>query len=192
MHYWVALCLRPAEKIFTPATCRRECRLFRLRARWQKPKLLEFGFALTNADLAWQRPLHRMRSAGITATDDNAEISARLCERVRIGRRVEVPQTGCFRGFRASSRSCLQRPSGANRDGESDLTNVRFGPLCGVKSDISRSPRSATSGLMHRSRSTVIRSLGRRGQAARQNVYAGRISCGCIPARNRCRSISRS
>jgi len=45
-----------------------------------------------------------------------SRVFPRLCERVRIGRRVEVPQTGCFRGFRASSRSCLQRPSGANRD----------------------------------------------------------------------------
>jgi len=53
-------------------------------------------------------------------------------------------------------------------------------------------PSRAKSGLMRRSRGTVIRSPGRRGQAARQNVHAGRISCGCLPARNRCRSISRS
>src|SRR5262245_13837218 len=30
--------------------------------------------------------------------------------------------------------------------GDSNLVNVRFGPLCGLKSDISRGPRSAKSG----------------------------------------------
>src|SRR5262245_40827945 len=33
--------------------------------------------------------------------------------------------------------------------GDSGLINVRFGPLCGPKSDISQGPRSARIGLMH-------------------------------------------
>jgi len=33
-----------------------------------------------------------------------------------------------------------------SRIGDSDLINVRFGPLCGLKSDISRGLRSANSG----------------------------------------------
>ena len=33
--------------------------------------------------------------------------------------------------------------------GDSDLINVGFGPLCGLKSDISRGPRSARIGLMY-------------------------------------------
>jgi hypothetical protein len=33
-----------------------------------------------------------------------------------------------------------------------DLINVRFGPLCGLTSDISRGPRSAKNGLMHGSK----------------------------------------
>jgi len=36
--------------------------------------------------------------------------------------------------------------------GDSDLINVRFGPLCGLKSGIWRGPRSAKSGLVHRSK----------------------------------------
>src|SRR6516164_6426798 len=34
--------------------------------------------------------------------------------------------------------------------GDGDLINVRFGPLCGLKSDISRGPRSAKLGLRPR------------------------------------------
>jgi hypothetical protein len=37
-------------------------------------------------------------------------------------------------------------------NGDSDLIKVRFGAPCGLKSDISRGPRSAMSGLMHRSK----------------------------------------
>jgi hypothetical protein len=33
--------------------------------------------------------------------------------------------------------------------GDSDLINVRIGPLCGLKSDISRGQRSANNGLLH-------------------------------------------
>jgi hypothetical protein len=36
--------------------------------------------------------------------------------------------------------------------GDSNLINVRFGPLCGLKSDIPRGPRSANNGLTHRSK----------------------------------------
>src|SRR6266487_3170949 len=39
--------------------------------------------------------------------------------------------------------------------GDSDLINVRFCPLCGLKSDICRGPRSARTGLMHRSKRGV-------------------------------------
>jgi hypothetical protein len=34
-----------------------------------------------------------------------------------------------------------------SRVGDSDLINVRIGPLCGLKSDISRGQRSANSSL---------------------------------------------
>ena len=34
--------------------------------------------------------------------------------------------------------------------------NVRFGPLCGLKSDMSRGPRSATSGLMRCSKKHLL------------------------------------
>ena len=37
------------------------------------------------------------------------------------------------------------------------LINVCFAPLCGLKSDISRGPRSATTGLMHRSKGDPYR-----------------------------------
>src|SRR5262245_56164485 len=43
------------------------------------------------------------------------------------------------------SRACIHKIA----IGDSDLINVRFGPLCGLKSDISRGPRSAMNGLMH-------------------------------------------
>jgi len=39
------------------------------------------------------------------------------------------------------------RGAAFHRDGHSDLINVRFAPLCGLKPDISLRPRSATSGL---------------------------------------------
>jgi hypothetical protein len=38
----------------------------------------------------------------------------------------------------ATKRECRRKPR------ISDLVNVRFGPLCGLKSDISRGPRSAS------------------------------------------------
>ena len=34
--------------------------------------------------LAWQAPLHRLRAAGVGAAGDDAEIGARLFERLRI------------------------------------------------------------------------------------------------------------
>ena len=40
--------------------------------------------------------------------------------------------------------------------GDSDLFNVRFGPLCGLKSDISRGPRSAMSRHMRCSKKILF------------------------------------
>jgi hypothetical protein len=57
--------------------------------------------------------------------------------------------------------------------GDSDLINVRFGPLCGLKSDISRGPRSAMNGVMHCNKRGVsvgysITSLARMSNAGRK------------------------
>src|SRR5262249_11285027 len=40
----------------------------------------------------------------------------------------------------------------------SDLINVRFDPVCGLRSDITRGPRSATTGPMHCTNGIFIRS----------------------------------
>jgi hypothetical protein len=40
--------------------------------------------------------------------------------------------------------------------GDSNLINVRFGPLCGLKEDVSRGPRSAKSGHSHRSKNAAL------------------------------------
>jgi hypothetical protein len=45
-----------------------------------------------------------------------------------------------------ASAITASRCSEFERDGNSDLIDVRFCPLCGLKSDISRGPRSAISG----------------------------------------------
>ena len=41
-----------------------------------------------------------------------------------------------------AGRACIHKIA----IGDSGLSNVRFGPLCELKSDISRGPRSATTG----------------------------------------------
>jgi len=41
--------------------------------------------------------------------------------------------------------------------GDSDLINVRFGPICGLKPDIPRGPRSARTGLMQCSKGLLFR-----------------------------------
>jgi hypothetical protein len=43
--------------------------------------------------------------------------------------------------------------------GDSNLINVRFGPLCGLKEDVSRGPRSANCGLMRRSKTSAVARL---------------------------------
>src|SRR5439155_20683275 len=50
-------------------------------------------------------------------------------------RREPIPPTRSERGIRACTHKIAS--------GDSDLINVRFGILCGLKSDISRGPRSA-------------------------------------------------
>src|SRR6516225_3714567 len=57
--------------------------------------------------------------------------------------------------------------------GDSDLINVRFGPLCGLKSDILRGPRSANSGCEQSQQKKTTRSPRRRRQAA-QVARSGR------------------
>jgi len=43
--------------------------------------------------------------------------------------------------------------------GDSDLINVRVGPLCGLKSDVSRGLRSANRGPTHRSKHKGLSSV---------------------------------
>src|SRR5262249_13234897 len=47
------------------------------------------------------------------------------------------------------------------------ISNVRFAPLCELKSDISRSPRSVTSGLARRTRAIFARSSAKLARSIR-------------------------
>jgi len=56
--------------------------------------------------------------------------------------------------------------------GESDLINVRFGPLCGLTSDISRGPRSANRRPERVQRSALFDHLVGAGEEHRRNFEA--------------------
>jgi len=76
--------------------------------------------------LGWHRPTERAEHAPACERD-----GAR-----GVGRRVQVGKV---------LPSCTLHRSGLV-SGDSDVINVRFGPLCGLKSDISQGPSSANSG----------------------------------------------
>jgi hypothetical protein len=76
-------------------------------------------------------------------------------------------------GSRLSSRRARARGPATKSEAPRDLINVRFGPLCGLRADISRRPRSANSGCEQSQQKKTTRSPRRRRQAA-QVARSGR------------------
>jgi hypothetical protein len=87
----------------------------------------------------------RQARSATTPTRSQVRWRARQCNGGyrRTGRLTEVEALDHVR---------VQRSPARQRERKRDLINVRFGPLCGLKSDISRGPRSASFGPPPRSK----------------------------------------
>ena len=91
--------------------------------------------------------LSREAASWVTLDSRLPRLRARRNPRIEVARRIWPANCA---GSPADARPrlienslCLRACTHKSRWGDSDLINVRFGPLCGLKSDIPRGPRSA-------------------------------------------------